>query len=178
MKINERFYVHPFLKRADLIVADLTITESREKVVDFTVPYMYYTEDILMKKTSSKNEGINLLQFMNPFHRNVWFATLVSLGVTSVAVFVINYYSPYGYKDGSGQGTSDEFSFSNSVWFALACMLQQGAENTPRNLSGKSIHFFKLIKRLHNTFPPQNVIVLWQYLFSLFKVTFSLNCIK
>ena len=142
-----------FLKRADLIVADLTITESREKVVDFTVPYMYYTEDILMKKTSSKNEGINLLQFMHPFHRNVWFATLISLVVTSVAVFVINYYSPYGYKDGSGQGTSEEFSFSNSMWFALACMLQQGAENTPRNLSGKSIHFFKLIKRLHNTFP-------------------------
>ena len=124
-------------KRADLIVADLTITESREKVVDFTVPYMYYTEDILMKKPSSKNGEIDLLQFMNPFHRNVWFATLASLVTISIAVFVINYYSPYGYKDENGRGTSEEFSFFNSVWFALACMLQQGGDNTPKGLSGR-----------------------------------------
>ena len=127
-----------FPKHADLIVADLTITESREKVVDFTVPFMYYTEDILMKKTSSNNDEIDLLQFMNPFHSDVWFATLVSLVVISVAVFVINYFSPYGYKGENGRGTSEKFSFSNSVWFALACMLQQGAENSPRNLSGRS----------------------------------------
>ncbi|XP_078384274.1 glutamate receptor ionotropic, kainate 3-like isoform X2 [Oculina patagonica] len=67
----------------------------------------------------------------------VWFATLASLGVISVAVFVINYFSPYGYKDDNGRGTSEEFSFFNSVWFALACMLQQGGDNTPRNLSGR-----------------------------------------
>ena len=106
--------------------------------MDFTVPFMYYTEDILMKKTSSKNDGIDLLQFMNPYHRDVWFATLVSLVIISVAVFVINYFSPYGFKGENGGGTSEEFSFSNSVWFALACLLQQGAENSPRNLSGSS----------------------------------------
>ena len=33
-------------KNADMAVADLTITEHRETVVDFTVPYMYYTEEI------------------------------------------------------------------------------------------------------------------------------------
>lgn len=89
-----------------------------------------------MKKASSKNEEIDLLQFMNPFHGNVWFATLSSLVFISVTVFVINYYSPYGFKDENGEGTSEEFSFSNSVWFALACMLQQGADNQPRSLSG------------------------------------------
>ena len=50
--------------------------------------------------------------------------------------FVINYFSPYGHKDANGKGTSEEFSFFNSMWFALACMLQQGGDNTPRNLSG------------------------------------------
>ncbi len=116
----------------------IAITESREKVVDFSIPYMYYTEDLMIKKAPS-NRATDLLQFMDPFENQVWFATLASLGVISVAVFVINYFSPYGYKDDNGRGTSEEFSFFNSVWFALACMLQQGGDNTPRNLSGNKL---------------------------------------
>ena len=121
-----------------MVVADLTVTERREKVVDFSVPYMYYTEEMLLEKTSS-GEAVDLLQFMSPFDDHVWFATLASLVVISIAVFVINYFSPYGYKDDTGKGTSEEFTFFNSVWFALACMLQQGADNSPRSLSGGDI---------------------------------------
>lgn len=113
----------------------IAITESREKVADFSVPFMYYTEDVILKKPASGN-AIDFLQFMNPFENGVWFCTLATLVVVSVAVFVINYFSPYGYKDETGRGTSEEFSFFNSVWFALTCMLQQGGDNTPRNLSG------------------------------------------
>ncbi|XP_078383344.1 glutamate receptor ionotropic, kainate 2-like [Oculina patagonica] len=123
-------------KRADVAVAALTITERREKVVDFSVPYMHFTQDLLMKKPSSSGP-IDLLQFMNPFDNYVWIATLASLVVISVAVFVLNYFSPYGYKDNHSRGTSEEFNFFNSVWFALASLLQQGADNTPRSLSGR-----------------------------------------
>ena len=134
VQIGNKKFIH-LLKRADISVASLTVTESREKVVDFSIPYMYYTREILIKKSPSGGT-VDLLQFMNPFDSLVWFATLASLVVISVAVFVINYYSPYGYKDDNGRGTSQEFSFFNSVWFALACMLQQGGDNTPRSLSG------------------------------------------
>ncbi len=74
---------------------------------------------------------------MNPFDNYVWIATLASLLVISVAVFALNYFSPYGYKDDNGQGTSEEFNFFNSAWFALASMLQQGVDHTPRSLSGR-----------------------------------------
>ncbi|XP_015751874.1 PREDICTED: glutamate receptor ionotropic, kainate 3-like [Acropora digitifera] len=123
-------------QRADIAVADITITERREKVVDFTIPYMFTTQDVIIK-TSSFEETVDLLQFMDPFHSEVWFAKLVALLVVSVAVFILNYFSPFGYKDDNNPGTSQEFSFFNSVWFSLACMLQQGAENQPRNLSGR-----------------------------------------
>lgn len=127
------FSFHP--KRADLAVSSLTVTEARENVVDFTVAFMFYADEILLKKTYSKEKS-DLLQFMSPFHDHVWFCTLATLILISVAVFVINYFSPYGHKDANGKGTSEEFSFVNSMWFALACMLQQGGDNTPRNLSG------------------------------------------
>ena len=119
-----------------MVVADLDITERREKVVDFSVPFMYYTKEMLLKKTAS-SKTIHLLQFLNPFDTHVWLATIASLVVMSIAVFVINYFSPYGYKDHNGRGTSQEFSFFSSLWFALACMLQQGADHSPRGLSGK-----------------------------------------
>ena len=129
------------LKRADVAVAALTVTERREKVVDFTVPYMYYTKEMLIKKTTS-DARIDLLQFAYPFHSNVWYATMACLVLISAAVFVINYFSPYGYKGEDGRGTSEEFSFFNSAWFAVACMLQQGGDNTPRSLSGRGGCFF------------------------------------
>ena len=124
-----------FLKRADIAAAAITVTERREKVVDFTVPYMYYTNELLIKETFSAG-AISLFQFMLPFHRHVWISTLASQVAIAIAVFVINYFSPYGYKDENGKGTSEEFSFFNSVWFSLACMLQQGGDNTPKSLSG------------------------------------------
>ena len=99
------------------------------------MPFMHYTEDLLMKKPPS-SRPTDLLQFTEPFHYYVWLTILASLVVFSVAVFVINYFSPYGYKDDNGRGTSEEFNFFNSAWFALASMLQQGADNTPRSLSG------------------------------------------
>lgn len=123
-------------KRADIAAAAITVTERREKVVDFTVPYMYYTNELLIKETFSAG-AISLFQFMLPFHRHVWISTLASQVAIAIAVFVINYFSPYGYKDENGKGTSEEFSFFNSVWFSLACMLQQGGDNTPRSLSGR-----------------------------------------
>ena len=117
-----------------MAVTALTITERRENVVDFAVPFMYYSKEmLLMKKESAR---IHLLQFADPFHENVWYTLLACIVIISGAVFVLNYFSPYGYKDENGRGTSWEFSFPNSVWFSLSCMLQQGEDKTPKSLSG------------------------------------------
>lgn len=126
-----------FPKKADIAVASLTVTESREKVVDFMTAYMYYTVDMLIAKEEAK-QAVDFLQFMNPFENEVWFCTLATLVIISISVFVINYYSPYGYKEEDGKGTSEEFNYFNSLWFSVACMLQQGGDNTPRNLSGNA----------------------------------------
>ena len=112
--------------------APVTITEECEKALDFSVPFMYNTEDLIMKKPSSGNKAVDLLQFMTPFENVVWVCTLATLVIISVAIFVLNYHSPE-----AGEGTSDKISFFDSMWFALACMLQQGGDNTPRSLSGR-----------------------------------------
>ena len=132
-------YSCPILQRADIALAALTVSEVREKAVDFSVPFMHYTDDILLKKRSSDEGKTFNTQFTQPFQDDVWLATLVALVVISVSTFTLNYFSPYGYKDKNGQGTAEEFSFINSVWFTWSCMLQQGAETQPRSLSGTAV---------------------------------------
>ena len=124
-------------KNADMIISDLTVTESREEVVDFSIPFMFYTEEMLVKKQHSEG-SIGLLQFMHPFHRDVWTATLFSLIVISIALFLINYFSPCEYL-----GTDDKLSLCDSVWFTVACMLRQASQNKPRNLSGTHVEPLK-----------------------------------
>ena len=117
-----------------MAVASITVTEERSKVVAFTVAYKFFTEKMLMKKVT--REEHHYLRFAHPFAKEVWLMLLVSLLVATISIFAINYYSPYGYKNQEGVGTSEEFSFSNSLWFSVACMLQQGGENNPRSHSG------------------------------------------
>ena len=121
-------------QNADMAVGSLTITDEREEVVDFTVSIMSFTSDMIMKKRVA--EDIDYLQFMLPFKIPVWLMLLMCILVMSCATFTLNYFSPYGYKNENGQGTSAEFNLFNSVWFSLACTLQQGGDNTPKCLSG------------------------------------------
>ena len=133
------FYSCTIFQRADIALAGMAISEVREKSFDFSVPFMHYTDDILLKKRSSVEEKTFNTQFMQPFQDDVWLATLVALVLISVSTFALNYFSPYGYKDENGQGTSEDFSFINSVWFAWSCMLQQGSETQPRSISGAAV---------------------------------------
>ena len=117
-----------------MAVSGITVSLQRAQVVKFTKAFMYFTEDMLIKKPTDKE--LNFLQFMDPFEIEVWFMVLVCLFIVTVGTFLINYYSPYGFKGEDGKGTSEEFSWFNSLWFSLACMLQQGGDNTPKCLSG------------------------------------------
>ena len=126
-------------QRADIALAALTVSEVREKVVDFSVSFMHYTDVFLLKRQSSDEGKTFNAQFMQPFQEDFWVAIFVTVVVISVSTFVLNYFSPYGYKDKNGQGTSEDFSFINSVWFTWSCMLQQGAETQPRSLSGTAV---------------------------------------
>jgi len=65
------------------------------------------------------------------------FLTLASLVIVTGLMYVVNFISPYGYKQSTKSKNSEAFNLFNSLWFCLASMLQQGADNTPRSLSGK-----------------------------------------
>ncbi|XP_035139000.1 glutamate receptor ionotropic, kainate 1 isoform X12 [Callithrix jacchus] len=73
--------------RADLAVAPLTITYVREKVIDFSKPFMTLGISILYRKPNGTNPGV--FSFLNPLSPDIWmYVLLACLGVSCV-LFVI-----------------------------------------------------------------------------------------
>jgi len=74
-------------QKADLAVADLTITYEREQAVDFTMPFMNLGVSILFKKPMKKPP--NLFSFLSPLSLDVWiYMATAYLGV-SVLLFIL-----------------------------------------------------------------------------------------
>ncbi|XP_061104022.1 glutamate receptor ionotropic, kainate 1 isoform X2 [Conger conger] len=72
---------------ADLAVAPLTITYVREKVIDFSKPFMTLGISILYRKPNGTNPGV--FSFLNPLSPDIWmYVLLACLGVSCV-LFVI-----------------------------------------------------------------------------------------
>ena len=97
---------------------------------------MHFSVGLLVKKKEDKD--LDLTQFMLPFTIPAWCLLLSSCIVVTFIVHLLDKHSPYGWRQTQQeQGEDgDEFNLFNSFWFCMACMLTQGADNTPRNLSG------------------------------------------
>ncbi|XP_041649846.1 glutamate receptor ionotropic, kainate 3 [Cheilinus undulatus] len=138
--------------RADLAVAPLTITYMREKVIDFSKPFMSMGISIIYRKPNSTNSGF--FSFLNPMTPDIWvYILLAYLGVSCV-LFVIARFSPYEWYDAhpcnpGSDVVENNFTLLNSFWFGVGSLMQQGSELMPKALSTRIIGgiwwFFTLI---------------------------------
>jgi ABC-type amino acid transport substrate-binding protein len=55
---------------ADIAVASMTITSERERVIDFSKPFMSLGISIMIKKPLKQKP--NLLSFLNPLSKEIW----------------------------------------------------------------------------------------------------------
>uniref|UniRef100_A0A3Q2W1K6 Glutamate ionotropic receptor kainate type subunit 2 n=1 Tax=Haplochromis burtoni TaxID=8153 RepID=A0A3Q2W1K6_HAPBU len=73
--------------KADLAVAPLTITYVREKVIDFSKPFMTLGISILYRKPNGTNPGV--FSFLNPLSPDIWMYILLAYLGVSCVLFVI-----------------------------------------------------------------------------------------
>lgn len=138
--------------KADIGICDLTITSSRQTVVDFTLPFMNLGISILYKKPALAPP--DLFSFMKPFSIEVWlYMATAFLGVT-LLLYILSRLSPYEWVSGhpcddDPEELENQFSLGNCMWFALGCIMQQGSDLAPRALSTRTLAsvwaFFTLI---------------------------------
>ncbi|KAG9492879.1 hypothetical protein GDO78_001045, partial [Eleutherodactylus coqui] len=138
--------------KADLAVAPLTITHIREKVIDFSKPFMTLGISILYRKANGTSPSV--FSFLNPLSPDIWMYILLAYLGVSCVLFVIARFSPYEWYDAHpcNPGTDvveNNFTLLNSFWFAVGALMQQGSELMPKALSTRIIGgiwwFFTLI---------------------------------
>nr|QHN69189.1 ionotropic receptor 8 [Sirex nitobei] len=139
-------------QKADLAIADLTITYDREQAVDFTMPFMNLGISILYRKPIKQPP--NLFSFLSPLSLDVWiYMATAYLGV-SVLLFILARFSPYEWENPHPCNTQsevleNEFTLLNSLWFTIGSLMQQGSDIAPKAVSTRMVAgiwwFFTLI---------------------------------
>lgn len=59
-----------FVQEADIAIAPMTITAERERVIDFSKPFMSLGISIMIKKPAKENPGV--FSFLNPLSQEIW----------------------------------------------------------------------------------------------------------
>jgi len=100
-----------------------------------------------------------LFSFLNPLAVEIWLAIIVSYILVSLTLYIVARFSPHEwthtgatikYTAGSAVGVvRNQFTVSNSFWYPVGTLMQQGSDLNPRTVStrivGGSWWFFSLI---------------------------------
>ncbi|XP_078368663.1 glutamate receptor ionotropic, kainate 2-like isoform X2 [Oculina patagonica] len=132
-------------KKADLAVGPITINPAREKVVDFTKPFLTSGLGTVMAVDESP---IMYFRFLSPFHIYLWSVIIISIFGMAVVNWVLSRLSPFGYYGRCAQArrkvskqimaAKNNLSFLNSLWSSAAYYLGQGPDgNHPVSGSGR-----------------------------------------
>ncbi|KAK7108658.1 glutamate receptor ionotropic, NMDA 1-like isoform X2 [Littorina saxatilis] len=124
-------------RKADLIVAPLTINPERAAFIDFTKPFKYQGLNILVKKTQKDS---SLASFLQPFQDTLWILVGLSVHVVALVLYLLDRFSPFGrFKLAKSEDTEeDALNLSSAMWFSWGVLLNSGiGEGTPRSFSAR-----------------------------------------
>ncbi|XP_077695940.1 glutamate receptor ionotropic, kainate 4 isoform X4 [Eretmochelys imbricata] len=132
-----------FRQKADLAVAGLTITAEREKVIDFSKPFMTLGISILYRVHMGRKPGY--FSFLDPFSPGVWLFMLLAYLAVSCVLFLVarltpyEWYSPHPCSQGRCNLLVNQYSLGNSLWFPVGGFMQQGSTIAPRAVSTRCV---------------------------------------
>ncbi|CAL8072030.1 unnamed protein product [Calicophoron daubneyi] len=120
-------------KKADLAVASLTITYDRERVIDFTTPFMSLSLSVIIQKSNS-DPG---LQFTAPLSGEVWLCVMLAYLVVSLVLFLLGRVTPEEWyaRHPCYPYVENQFTLRNSFWFTVGSLMQQVVSSYTANLA-------------------------------------------
>lgn len=121
---------HLLERKADLGVADMSITYERKTAVDFTAPFMNLGIGILYKKPEEKET--RLFSFLDPFDTSVWLYTGLSFISISFLLFLVSRinsddWEPTHPCNQEPEEVESIWNIMNCVWLSMGSIMGQGA---------------------------------------------------
>jgi hypothetical protein len=112
------------LQEADIGVGPLTITATRSKVIDFTIPYIQDSVGFIMRRPERPNKIFHLFL---PFSFEVWLALSVTVLVVGLTSGIVNCFTPSSaFRRMLKDCTKDEVSVKENLWFVLGLFMNHG----------------------------------------------------
>jgi ABC-type amino acid transport substrate-binding protein len=126
---------HLIEHKADLGIADMSITYERKTAVDFTAPFMNLGIGILYKKPEQKET--ELFSFLDPFDTTVWLCTGLSFISTSLLIFFVSRinsddWEPVHPCNQEPEEVESIWNFMNCVWLSMGSIMGQGSDILPK----------------------------------------------
>lgn len=127
-------------QETEVALGAITITSARERVVDFSAPFMELGISIMIKKPMKQKPGF--LSFMSPLATEVWAAVGAIFLAVSLVLFSVHRWSKSGWRtirrSTSVKQYVNDFTLGNSLWFTLGSLLRAGNVTVPRySIMGK-----------------------------------------
>ncbi|KAH8403004.1 hypothetical protein KR222_003098, partial [Zaprionus bogoriensis] len=122
---------------AQIGICDLTITQARRTVVDFTVPFMQLGISILAYKEPPPDA--NIYGFLKPYNMHVWLHLMVAMLITALALILVgrmdpNEWEPPVLNEENEVERENPWHLHNTMWLVLGSILNQGCDILPRSV--------------------------------------------
>ena len=97
------------------------------------------------------SQQTRLFSFMNPLAIEIWLYVLAAYVLVSITMFIVARFSPYEWQNPhpctrDNDIVENQFSLSNSFWFTIGTLMQQGSDLNPK----VSCIYFKIFYSTYN----------------------------
>ncbi|CAO4365876.1 unnamed protein product [Caenorhabditis nigoni] len=136
---------------ADMAIGGITINPERERIVDFSEPWLYHGIRILEKNIPRDSP---MQSFLQPLQSSLWTALFISVILVGLAIFFLDFKSPFErfyqadremdqdlkkeFELWVGNDVNENVNFGEAMWFVWGVLLNSGvSEKTPRSCSAR-----------------------------------------
>ncbi|PVD37584.1 hypothetical protein C0Q70_00180 [Pomacea canaliculata] len=119
---------------ADIGIGPISITSTRESVIDFTKPFMEDGLGILTKRPDSNAQS--MFKMFTPLKPLVWCALVAAVIIASLSLYVIEKTSPFSSRNVNG---NTQLGLLGSFWLIYGSYVEQGGDPHPRSVSARCL---------------------------------------
>ncbi|XP_067682753.1 glutamate receptor-like [Haliotis asinina] len=123
-------------EEADMVVAPMSMTDSRATVIDFTVPYFYANSALILSKQNPNSS--KWMTLLSPLRYEVLVCILVSLIFSTVFLFLLEEVAPV-FSLTNNRPADLLTRYRDIFWYHFGALVANGGAYLPKTGSGRTV---------------------------------------